>query len=556
VAQTLTTHRGTVVVPILAIGLGIQGGFHSPAWLSDDTITVNTNPSLDTGVAVNFSSNDVSYATVHGGYLHIDTISCSTYANAGSSGATVTGTPCGIGQAFTTWQGFPGGSDTVDNTGSCGMVRLPVPAGTLSVVTPFGTQTGLAPYAQQYVDMLQAVLNHISARYTFASVNVIKLGAALAGQDSEMTLLGGNRLGTTNEFVYPPEADGSTLGTQVCPGPASTLTPTSPYSYAWQGLYSYNPRIVEETWEYIANSAAAIFGASASGSVLLNLDLHNDTSSTFPFIPFQETNSNTSAIYGATSYLYSADGPTLQDDLVFCDLIGAPTNGRTVNIYPPGGGSTPTVAGPYYAGFPPAPIGPANHCLTGTFAHAHQPLSLSLANNYRWGVETDGLVPETSTSVAGIYAQGVARSGLELSWGTNGGNNGATCGYTVSGSTTTTYACNSATSQTSICGTGVSGDTLTCSEAMEAMLDSGTFTTLSSAPYGQSNPTLQHYVVASADLCNPYLWLGIGHANQAIAGLDLKTSDLGTITVGGNHLSYQDCTGNTGMFDSSGNFSE
>ncbi len=82
-----------------------------------------------------------------------------------------------------------------------------------------------------------------------------------------------------------------------------------------------------------------------------------------------------------------------------------------MNIYAPGGGSTPTVAGPYHSGFPPATSGP-NHCLTGTYAHAHQPLALSLPNGFRWGVETDGLVPETSTSVAGTYAQGAARSGF------------------------------------------------------------------------------------------------------------------------------------------------
>jgi hypothetical protein len=406
-------------------------------------------------------------ATAAGSYSNVATAACSFYAT--SSGGVTSGTPlCGYGQTFTSWIGYNGGSANSTNTltTACQIVRLPVPYGLATA----GTVTNLSPAALQYVNMLAVLRTHIQLPPNkYGTITVVKLGAAYAGQDAEYTLLGGNDINTLVTVLYPPEVGTLGVGTIVsdCDGPAGTLS--SYYNTVWQSRYSYNPRYVEQNWEYIANAVGTLFNNSSAGtSVLLNLDVLKDVKVTFPFIPFQESNSNTSTIYalnppGASNfYSYNADGPIFQDDVALCDLVGTytPSAGSTVTLTPVQGSTSSTIT--YHAGF----FGTGtNHCLTGNRTHAHQPLLFSLPNGYQWGIEEDGLTPVQLNLVNGIYAQGIARNfGLELSWGLNGGQH-ASCGQTVSsnGSTVTQFPCDAtAITQTSTCGTAYDGSTITC----------------------------------------------------------------------------------------------
>jgi hypothetical protein len=461
----VTTPSHTFALPPLAIALSILAGPHSPVWLSDGTLVANTD--TDTGVDVFIQSSDVTAATAAGSYASVGTVSCSFYA--ASSGGTTSGSGslCGYGQTFTSWIGYGGGSANSTSTlTTCQIVRLPVPYGTATV----GSTTNLSPAALQYVNMLSVLKTHIqNAPQAFGKITVVKLGAAYAGQDAEYTLLGGNDLNTLVMELYPPEVGTLGVGTIVsdCDGPAGTMS--SFYNSVWQNRYSYNPRYVEQNWEYIANAVGTLFNNSSAGtSVLLNLDVLKDVKVTFPFIPFQESNSNTSTIYalnppGASNfYSYNADGPIFQDDVALCDLVGTytPSAGSTVTLTPVQGSTSSTIT--YHAGF----FGTGtNHCLTGNRTHAHQPLLFSLPNGYQWGIEEDGLTPVQLNLVNGIYAQGIARNfGLELSWGLNGGQH-ASCGQTVSsnGSTVTQFPCDAtAITQTSTCGTAYDGSTITC----------------------------------------------------------------------------------------------
>ncbi len=533
-------------VPALSIGIDINAGFHSPAWLSSQPMTVNTNLTSGSGagIEVNFPS-----AVTSGTYADLGTVSCTTFAAA--TGAVVTGTPCATaGQTtFTTWQGFVGGNANTDNQGSCAMVKLPVP---FSLTSPY-----VAPHAQLYVDMLAALQYHITTDMGISAskITVVKLGASLDGQDAELTMLGGNSSGSAAyQFVYPTEADGSSYntssGTNTCPVTLPAGGATTYYNSVWQGTYGYNPRYVELTFEYIANAVGALFnGRPANQQTLLNLDVHTDEKTTFPFIPFQETNTNTNTIYTNSTYDWQADGPRVQDDIVFCDLIGTWSNGNTVTLtafWPQTPPYTMT-AGPYWAGFYGSTT---DHCLNGMRPDNHQPLTYSLPHGYQWGIEQDGLEPVTATSIPGVDSQAYATYGLELSWGMNGGGDhgGALCG---NGSSTSDGSCSSATAQTTICGTDPAGTPQTCSYLLEQMLQSGLYKYGGTPPYSATNPTGQLYILSTLDMCNPFLWQGLAAVNSQITTQTLTTINLGQI--GGT---WNDFSTNTGHFDMTGAYTQ
>jgi hypothetical protein len=545
--QYVVSGKGTITVPALVLGISVQAGFHSPAWLSDSSITVNTQPG--NGITVNFPDTAVGSATISGSYTYLGTLSCSAYTSAAGVTFGSGTTPCGIGQSFTSWQGFQGGAGG-GNAGLCEMVRLPIPYGTFSS----GGVNNLAPYAQQYYKMIQALQGHLASTFPSLHIVVVKLGGVMAGQDTEFTLLGSNQLGTATPVVYATEADGTGLGTQVCPGPASSSNTTAFYSSAWQSAYAYNPRYVEQTFEYVANSVGTLFNNTSSGtSVLLNIDVHNDTKTTFPYIPFQESNSNTHTIYTTNpaggNYSFSADGPDTQDDIIWCDMISASTNGTntTLSLIVTGGNTITQATNQVYAGFAPT-MASTTYCLTSGHTHSHQPLTFSRSSGYTWGIEEDGLEPLTNNAVPGPYAQGASRLGsLELSWGMNGGGS-ANCGQTVSGSTTASVDCTTAITQTSTCGTGPGGTSVVCYQAFESMLDSGLY-----SPSG-ANPTGQSYFIQASDLCNPYLWLGLASSNQSITGLNLATADF--YSIGGTTDVFSSCSGSPGTFQSGGTFTQ
>jgi hypothetical protein len=516
----------TRTVKPLAVGLDILAGFNSPAWLSYDPITVNAAAGQ---VSVDFSSTQVAAAATAGSYSTLGTVSCPNYADSGFQSPSI----CPTGQGFTTWQGFASNMGT-----DCAMVKLPL---------PFGPSNTVAPYAQLYVDMITALQNHLATgpftnAGTFTNITVIKLGAALSGQDGEITLLGGNNLGS-GSFPYPPEYGSSSISDNACPGPTTVISGTSyPYNYVWENSYAYNPINTELTWEYIANAIGTLFNGSASGTAtLLDLDVHSDPQSAFPDISFDVSNTNTLAIYTGTSYDYNADGPNTQDDIVLCDLVGTytPSTGTSIMLGVGGGNEVSANSATYFAGFHGSTV---NHCLTGSRAQHHQPLQFSLPNGYQWGIEQDGLTPITGSSTDGTYSHGAAM-GLELSWGTNGGGDsgGALCGVGAGYDN----SCADASSQTSTCGTGTSGMPLACYLALEDMLEKGLYS------YAGDSPTGQYYQMYAADLCNPYLWLGLAPANQAIDGFNLTTAELGI----SNASTYNVCNGTSqGTFDSNGTF--
>ncbi len=118
----------------------------------------------------------------------------------------------------------------------------------------------------------------------------------------------------------------------------------------WQGLGAgYNPRIVEETWEFIANSVAPSFNVGSAG-ILLNIDVHGDVGSAVPDVAFQETNTNSGSIYSNGSYNQTLDGPDIQDCIIFCDLVGEPLLGQSFMLGEAGGNAgTTSVSSSYYA---------------------------------------------------------------------------------------------------------------------------------------------------------------------------------------------------------------
>ncbi len=516
----------------LSIGLDIHAGYHSPAWLSNDLITVN----LDTdktnvdqaGAAIYFTGDEVAAAqpSGNGTYSNLGTLNCATYEAATGIVAGGTSSACTNGQALTSWIGVPGG-DTMD--GMCHAVRLPVPWG-----IDGNNHAKVAPFAQLYVDMLVALQSHINTYVSSRAINgfaglttVIKLGGAVDGEDAELTLLGGNSSGSSTD-ILPPEAGATAL-------PPETNCPANIASY-WQSLTvaGYNPRIVEETWEFIANSVGNSFNVASTG-ILLNIDVHKDDTSTFPDIAFQETNTSPGENFSTHPYTQSADGPYLQDDIIFCDLIGTYALGETINLDLGGGNvGTITTTAPYYAGFV---SGSTGTCLT-TGAHQHQPLTYSLTGpvHTQWGVEQDGLVPvpDSGISSAGTYAHGAATLGLELSWGTNQ-TGGAACDSLNDGCSI------SATSPTALCPTD---GTVTCVTRFGIMLDSGLYRYGVQRPYTSGNPSYQMYMIYPVDLCNPFLWPGLQKTYAALNGADLTTSSLtGT---------YTDCSGKSGTFSSNG----
>jgi hypothetical protein len=77
------------------------------------------------------------------------------------------------------------------------------------------------------------------------------------------------------------------------------------------------------------------------------------------------------------------------------------------------------------------------------------------------------------------------------------------------------------------------------------MLDAGLY------PIGPITAnTGQFYQMSYSDLCNPYLWLGLGSPNQSITGLKLLTTDLGN----SSRTTYADCAATIGTFNIGGTF--
>jgi hypothetical protein len=71
------------------------------------------------------------------------------------------------------------------------------------------------------------------------------------------------------------------------------------------------------------------------------------------------------------------------------------------------------------------------------------------------------------------------------------------------------------------------------------MLDAGLY------PIGPITAnTGQFYQMSYSDLCNPYLWLGLGSPNQSITGLKLLTTDLGN----SSRTTYADCAATSSPF--------
>jgi hypothetical protein len=532
----------------LSIGLDIHAGYHSPAWLSNDLITVNLDTDMtnvdQAGAAIYFTGNEVAAAqpppSGTGTYSNLGTLNCHTYEAATGIVPGGTSSACTNKQAVTNWIGVTGGNMM---GGKCHAIRLPVPWG-----IDGNNHAKVAPFAQLYVDMLVALQNHINTYVSAKRINgfaglttVIKLGGAMDGEDAEFSLLGGNASGS-NTAILPPEAGATGL-------PPETNCPANIAPY-WQNLTvaGYNPRIVEETWEFIANSVGSSFNVASTG-ILLNIDVHNDPTSTFPDIAFNETNTSPGENFSTHSYAQSADGPYLQDDIIFCDLIGTYALGETIDLELGGGNvGTLTTTKPYYAGFV---SGSTGTCLT-TGSHAHQPLTYSLTGSVhtQWGVEEDGLVPipDSGMSSIGTYAHGAATLGLELSWGTNqsgnmmpdgngivNGDGGAACDSNDDGCSI--YA----TSPLALCPTD---GTVTCVSRFDSMLDSGLYRYGVKRLYNSGNPSYQMYMLYPIDLCNPYLWPGLEKTYAALNGVDLKASSLtGT---------YTDCSGHSGTFTNNG----
>jgi hypothetical protein len=522
----------------LAIGFDVHAGYHSPAWLSNGLTTINTDTSISgstgvdaAGVGIFFNGADVSNAQPSGSYSNLGTVSCSSFE---SLTLGTSSTACSNSQNLTSWLGVTGGND---GGGSCHAVKLPIP------YIPTPGLPAVAPVATLYADMLVALHAH-SNSYTNAllvsgfgsRLGVIKLGSFMSGEDAEFSLLGGNSSGS-NTARLPTEVG-------VTPPAAVSNCPTSSVAAYWQTLDTgYNPRIVEETWEAVANAVSTSFTVGTS-HILLNLDIHGDKNSTFPDISFYESNSHQGSLYTAGTYDQGLDGPWLQDDVVLCDLIGTAALGSSITIGNGGGNvNTTLTVGPFNSGFT-APLG--GHCLTTGYTHAHQPLTYSLtSNSYTWGIEQDGLIPylPATTSSAGTYAHAMASLGLALSWGTNQGGNkpdgtgdgGAACDSNNDGCSA--YA----TSASALCPPSTGPSSTTCGAQFDAMLSSGLFKFAStSTTYGVGNPSYQFYTMYPIDMCNPYLWPALQNTYAALTGVSLTTNMLtGT---------YTDCNGNSGTF--------
>ena len=508
----------------LSVGLDIHAGSNSPPWLSDTLLTAYIAPNQGSPLSLLLPSNKVlpSPGTVTSYSNSIGEVDCATYQSA--QGVSISGTSCGIGQTFTGWRGQVGNSNTV-----CAIIKTPIP---WSIQSVQGTNTanGTAPYVAPYENMLSALNSHLAAYVNankitgFNEVQVVKLGNVISGVDAELDMVPDNNDSPAGYTTYFPPQNISQSST-------STLCPSRDIN-EWLSL-GYDPTYTEKTFGAVGDFAGSLFDGSPSGTAtLLVVDVHSNSTQTFPQISFATAN-NTSAHATFTAdnndqgtYDQRYDGPILQDDLIFCGLSSQPLNETSYTLSSGGTGKASggvndeTVqTSPFSSGFFVNGTG-ANVLCSPSF----QP-SYNSRKGFHWGIQEDGLsyTDPSTPSAVGTYAHaaaqgtstlavgGVPNGGFILTWGTDltKVDGGAPCS-SPSGSLSAIG-----------CSTSTTANSGTCCQAQFAnLLDSGRY--VSSLSTTQS--TNQVYGLFAIDLCNPYLWKVLASLETSISGTSVVAS--------------------------------